>query len=84
MLTLDQINTIHQLHAEGWSLRRIERHLHICLRSVRKYLAAPEQKPSRQPRASKLDSFKPLIDEFFQQDSAVTAAVILQRLRAGL
>jgi transposase len=82
MLTLDQINTIHQLHAEGWSLRRIERHLHICLRSVRKYLAAPEQKPRRQARISKLDPFKPVINEFLQQDSGVTAAVILQRLQA--
>jgi transposase len=81
MLTTDQINSIHQLHAEGWSLRRIERHLHMDLRTIKKYLAAPAQKLTRRPRTSKLDAFKSAIDELLQQDPHASAAVIGQRLK---
>jgi hypothetical protein len=37
MLRADQINSIHQLHAEGWLLHRIGRHLHIDKRTINKY-----------------------------------------------
>jgi hypothetical protein len=46
MLTGDQINNIHRLHAERWSLRRIAHHLQMDLRTVKKYLLAPAQKLS--------------------------------------
>lgn len=81
MLTADQINSLHQLHAEGWSLRRIGRYLHMDTRTITKYLAAPEQKLVRRPRASKLDVFRPVIDELLQQDPQASAAVIAQRLK---
>jgi transposase len=81
MLSSDQINAIHQLHADGWSLRRIQRQLHMDTRTVRKYLVAPVQKPVARPRASKLDLFKPLIADFLQQDPLVSSAVIGQRLK---
>ena len=46
MLTADQINNVHNLHADGWSLRRIGRHLNMDTRTVKKYLQAPLQKPA--------------------------------------
>jgi transposase len=81
MLTADQINSIHQLHAEGWSLRRIGRHLRMDTRTITKYLTAPEQKLVRRPRASKLDVFRTVIDELLQQDPQASSAVIAQRLK---
>jgi transposase len=81
MLTADQIHNIHHLHAAGWSLRRIGRHLNMDTRTVQKYLQAPVQKPASSPRASKLDAFKDTIDEFLQRDPQASAAVIGQRLK---
>ena len=82
MLTNEQIDTIHRLHfVEKWPVRKIARHLHIGRRTVAKYLIKPAQGPLHRSRASKLDSFKPVIEEWLQQDSSVTAAVIFQRLR---
>jgi transposase len=82
MLTTDQINTIHRLHLiEKWTVRQIAKQLHIGRRTVAKYLVQPAQTPSQPHRASKLDRFKPAIDDWLDQDSAITATVILQRLR---
>src|SRR5207247_7361384 len=82
MLTNQQINTIHRLHfVENWTVRKIARHLHIGRRTVAKYLIKPAQAPLHRTRTSKLDPFKPAIDEWLQQDSSVTAAVLFQRLR---
>lgn len=81
MLTTDQINTIHQLWSEQWPLRKIERHLKISWRTIKKYLDAPDQTAANRQRSSKLDAFKPVIDELLKQDPLVSAAVIAQRLR---
>jgi transposase len=82
MLTNEQIDTIHRLHfVEKWAVRKIAKHLHIGRRSVAKYLSKPVQTPLHRTRTSKLDSFKPAIGEWLQQDPSVTAAVILQWLR---
>src|SRR5262249_4849105 len=82
MLTTDQINDLHRLYwSEHWPIRKIERHLHMGWRSIRKYLNAPAQEPAQRPRASKLDPFKTTIAEWLEKDSTVTAAVIEQRLR---
>jgi transposase len=82
MLTPDQINQIHRLHfVEKWSGRKIARHLHIGRRTLAKYLDAPAPPPTRRNRASKLDPFKPAIQELLQQDSTANAPVIAQRLR---
>ena len=67
MLTPDQINDIHRLHwAEKWPLRKIARHLHIGRRTIAKYLQAPAPAPTRRDRASKLDPFKPAIDDLLR------------------
>ena len=82
MLTNEQIDTIHRLHfVEKWTVRQIARHLHIGRRTIAKYLVQPAQAPPQPTRGSKLDRFKPRIEEWLEQDASVTAAVIFQRLR---
>lgn len=82
MLTTDQINDVHRLYwSEHWPIRKIERHLQISWRTIRKYLNAPAQSPSPRVRASKLDAFKGNIAEWLEKDPKVTGAVIEQRLR---
>src|SRR4051812_45584198 len=81
MVTVDQIHNLHNLHSEGWSLRRIALHLHMDTRTIQKYLQAPIQKPVSRPRTSKLDRFKSAIQELLQQDPQASAAVIAQRLQ---
>ncbi len=44
MLTTEQINDLHRLYwSEHWPIRKIERHLHMGWRTIRKYLDAPAQ-----------------------------------------
>src|SRR5262249_42218241 len=82
MLSNEQIDTIHRLHfVEKWTVRQIAKHLHIGRRTVAKYLVQPAQTPPHPNRGSKLDRFKPTIEEGLQQDSAISAAVVLQRLQ---
>ena len=82
MLTTDQINDLHRLYwSERWPIRKIERHLRMSWRTVEKYLHAPAQAPQRQLE-SKLDTFKPSINEWLEKDPIGTAAVIDRRLRS--
>ena len=81
MLTVEQINSIHNLQAERWSVRRIARQLQMDTRTVKKYLQAPVQTPVSRPRTSKLDNFESAIDELLEQDPQASAAVIAQRLK---
>jgi hypothetical protein len=44
MLTTEQINDLHRLYwSEHWPIRKIERHLNMGWRTIRKYLDAPAQ-----------------------------------------
>jgi transposase len=82
MLTTDQINDLHRLYwSERWPIRKIERHLKMSWRTIKKYLDAPAQAPAQRQRESKLDPFKTTIAEWLEKDPNVTAAVIEQRLR---
>ena len=82
MLTTEQINVLHRLYwSERWPIRKIERHLRMSWRTIKKYLDAPAQAPAHRQRDSKLDPFKPTITEWLEKDPTVTAAVIEQRLR---
>jgi len=82
MLTADQINDLHRLYwSERWPIRKIERHLRMSWRSIKKYLDAPAQAPAHRQRESKLDPFKTTIAEWLEKDPSVTAAVIEQKLR---
>jgi len=82
MLTTDQINDLHRLYwSERWPIRKIERHLRMSWRTIKKYLDAPAQGPALRQRDSKLDPFKPTIAEWLEKDPSVPAAVIEQKLR---
>ena len=73
---------IHRLNDAGYSARQIARELRLGRRTVRKYLAHPEQTTlPRKPRASKLDPYRETINEFLAQAPDVKASVVLQRLR---
>ena len=82
MLSTEQINDLHRLYfSEHWPIRKIERHLGMGWRTIRKYVDAPAQEAAARPRASKLDPFKPTIAEWLEKDSTATGSVIEQRLR---
>src|SRR5262249_18081316 len=82
MLTNDQINDLHRLYwSEHWPIRKIERHLRMGWRTIKKYLEMPAQTSAGRPRTSKLDPYRPTIAEFLEKDPSVSAAVIGQRLR---
>jgi transposase len=82
MLTTDQINDLHRLYwSEHWTIRKIERHLRMNWRTIKKYLDAPAQGPAQRQRESKLDPFKATIAEWLEKDPTATAAVMEQRLR---
>jgi hypothetical protein len=77
-----KINDLHHLHwAEHWPIRKIEQHLSMSWRTIKKYLEAPAQTPAARSRVSKLDPFKPTIAELLEKDARASAAVIEQRLR---
>ena len=83
MLTTDQINDLHRLYwSEHWPIRKIERHLRMSWRTIKKYLDAPAQGSAQRQRESKLDPFKATIAEWLEKDPSVTAAVIEQKLRS--
>jgi len=83
MLNTDQINDLHRLYwSERWPIRKIEQHLHMGWRTIKKYLDTPAQTPAERPRTSKLDPYKITIAEFLEKDPSVSAAVIGQRIRA--
>ena len=70
MLTTDQINDLHHLYwAEHWPIRKIEQHLRMSWRTIKKYLEAPAQTPATRSRISKLDPFKPTIAELLEKDA---------------
>jgi len=82
MLTTEQINDLHRFYwSERWPIRKIERHLKMGWKTIKKYLDAPAQGPSIRERASKLDPFKGHIADWLEKDPRVTAAVVEQRLR---
>ena len=83
MLNAEQVNEIHRLyHGERWSLRKIERHLHLARKTIRKYLHSPMPAPARRQRTSKLDAFKSVVASLLEQEPSASAVVLLQRLRS--
>jgi transposase len=82
MISRETVFEIHRLSNEGYSSRKIGRLLGIGRNTVARYLKNPEKvyKP-RKKRRSKLDSFKPVIDEYLKKDPTVCAPVILRKIR---
>jgi transposase len=82
MLNTERINEIQRLfHGEHWSARKIARHLHLSRKALRKYIQSPVQAPAHRSRSSKIDPFKSTVADLLEQDSRVSAVLILQRLR---
>jgi transposase len=82
MLTSDQINELHRLYvSERWPIRKIERHLKLGWKTIKKYLETPAQGPATRERRSKLDPFKAMVAECLEKDPSVTAALIFQRIK---
>jgi transposase len=87
MLSSQQVSEIHRLRQQQeWSERRIARHLGISRNTVSQYLSqsgdpASARAQSLARRSSKLDPFKPLIDEWLAADGSVSARVVLQKLQ---
>src|SRR5205814_9398866 len=81
MLNAEQVNEIHRLyHGERWSLRKIERHLHLARKTIRKYLHSPMPAPARRQRTSKLDAFKSVVASLLEQAPCTSAVDLLLRL----
>src|ERR1700730_9315166 len=81
MFSSDQINDLHRLYwSERWPIRKIERHLRMSWRTIKKYLDVPAQSRAQRQRQSKLDPFKTTIAEWLEKDPTATAAVVEQRL----
>src|SRR5205085_5214581 len=60
---------------------KLERHLNMGWKTIKKYLDAPAQAAAPRQRQSKLDPFKALIADCLEKDPRVTAALILQRIK---
>jgi hypothetical protein len=83
MLSTDQINDLHRLYwSEHWPIRKIERHLRMSWRTIKKYLDAPAHGSAQRNRESKLDPFKATIAEWLEKDPSAPAPVIEQRLQS--
>ena len=82
MLRSGTVIRLHELHASGKSIREIARTTGHARNTVRKYLRAngiPEPR-SRKKRGSKLDPFKPLLDQYMA-DGIFNCTVLLRLLR---
>lgn len=76
---------IRRLHLrEGWSQRRIARHMHIDTKTVRRALRAERYESPRRPprRASLLDPWREAIRELLERTPHLTVPRILEELRA--
>lgn len=88
MLRSGTVISIHELYASGKSIREIARITGHSRNTVRKYLRAngiPEPRYGKK-RGSKLDPFKPLLDEYMAQgifNSEVLKRLLTERGYAG-
>ena len=68
MLTDAQIQTLHQLYyAERWPIRKIERHLDMGWRTIKKYLPHPISRPLRALGPANSIPSKPLSPIFWRR-----------------
>ena len=69
MLRSESVISLHKLQAEGKSIRGISQASGHARNTVRKYLRAKgiPQPKQRRPRPSKLDPFKPLLEDLMKQ-----------------
>lgn len=75
------IHTIHELSAQGKSIRAIARELGIARNTVRRYLRGKPEAVPRPKRGSILDSYKAQIHRWMQEEHLYNCEAILERLR---
>lgn len=82
MLSREDFYMIKEMREQGAHLVDIAHKVGCSERTVRRYLALPSPKTGRRktPRASKLDPFRHIVDQYIQQD-IWNAEVIFQKLR---
>ena len=81
MIRSGTINTIHELSAQGKSIRAIARTLGIARNTVRRYLRGKPEAVPRPKRASILDPYKAQIRQWMQEDHLYNCETMLERLR---
>jgi transposase len=74
------INTIHQLAAQGKSIRAIARIVGIARNTVRRYLRGKPEAVPRPKRPSVLDPYKAQIRRWMQEDHLYNCETMLERL----
>jgi transposase len=81
MLSRQLVFEIHRLKNEGCSTRTIAQTLNVGRNTIHRYLENPEKRFARRKKpVSKLDPFKPFIDECLEKDPKVSAAVLLRKI----
>lgn len=75
------IHTIHELSAQGKSIRAIARKLGIARNTVRRYLRGKPEAVPRPKRSSVLDPYKAQIQRWMQEDHLYNCEAMLERLR---
>lgn len=75
------INTIHDLAAQGKSIREIARTVGIARNTVRRYVRGKPEAVPRPKRGSALEPYKAQIHHWVQQDHLYNCETMLQRLR---
>jgi len=82
VLSPAKIHSIYQLsQIEQWGIRKIAQHLGLDRQTVRKYALRPVIEQKKRQRKSKLDPFRPLIQQWLVQDPKLSGQRILNRLR---
>ncbi len=74
------INTIHELAAQGKSIRAIARIVGIARNTVRRYLRGKPEAVPRPKRPSVLDPYKAQIRRWMQEDHLYNCETMLERL----
>ncbi len=75
------IHTIHELSAQGKSIRAIAREVGIARNTVRRYLRGKPEAVPRPKRRSLLDPYKAQIHRWIQEDHLYNCESMLERLR---
>ena len=80
MLTSDQINDLHRLYvSERWPIRKIERHLNMGWKTIKKYLETPAQGGATRERAASIEP-----ESSLRKGSCGTSGVSRRAGRAAL
>src|SRR5437660_3081982 len=81
MIRSGTINTIHELAAQGKSIREIARIVGIARNTVRRYLRGKPEAVPRPKRGSVLDAYKGQIRRWMQEDHLYNCETMLPRLQ---